>query len=86
VGCLLYAVQLWPCGTEVAVATLTSVQYLACTPPCCTGLWDAIDAINATPSLDLDFQLSTYERPWVVGEQVEGMWLAVGKDTTMGPG
>ena len=50
------------------------------------SLWDAIDAINATPSLDLDFQLSSYERPWVVDEQVEGMWLSVGKDTTMGPG
>jgi len=50
------------------------------------SLWDAIDAINATPSLDLDFQLSSNERPWVVGEQVEGMWLSVGKETTMGPG
>jgi len=50
------------------------------------SLWEAIDAINATPSLDLDFQLSSYERPWVVGEQVEGTWLSAGKDTTMGPG
>jgi len=50
------------------------------------SLWDAIDAIDAIPSLDLDFRLSTYERPWVVGEQVEGMRLSVGKDTRMGPG
>jgi len=50
------------------------------------SLWEVIDAINATPSLDLDFQLSYCGRPCVVGEQVEGMWLSAGKDTRMGPG
>jgi len=37
------------------------------------SLRDVIHARNATPSLDLDFQLSEYKRPWVVGEEVKGM-------------
>ena len=28
----------------------------------CRSLWEVIDAINATPSLDLDFQMSRYQR------------------------
>ena len=50
------------------------------------SLWEVIDAINATPSLDVDVQLRRYERPRVVGEQVEGMWLFAGRDTRMGSG
>jgi len=60
------------CRTALALRYLGGRRYVDICAVFCAypatlngSLWDAIDDINATPSLDLDFQLSSYDG-WLV--------------------